>query len=324
MFDYKGCKEKIEKEINSLNFTIPPVELYKPIDYVLSIGGKRIRPCLLMMACNIFKDNIDDSIHPALAIEVFHNFTLLHDDIMDHAVLRRNHPTVHMKWDTNVAILSGDAMITKSYQILSNSKADKLSDLLHEFNKASLEVCEGQMYDMNFEKNIDVSVDDYINMIRLKTSVLIACALKMGAIMGDASKEDQQLIYDFGLNLGIGFQLQDDMLDTYGDSATFGKKIGGDIVANKKTYLLTTALTKAKGKTYDDLIRLVTTYEVSREEKLEQAMKIYAELDIKQLTQQKIDEYFEKASDCLAKISVGEERKVEMKKVVEMLINRFI
>ena len=323
MLDYNQCKDLVEKEIENLNLNTEPNELYQPIEYILSLSGKRIRPALLLMACNIFSDKIDDAIHPALAIEIFHNFTLLHDDIMDSAVLRRNKPTVHVKWDSNVAILSGDAMMIKAFELVTKSKNKNSHQLINEFNKVALEVCEGQQFDMNFEKRTDVSVDEYLNMIRLKTSVLIASSLKMGAILGNAKENDQQLIYDFGLNLGLGFQLQDDLLDTFGECSKFGKKIGGDIVANKKTFLLTTALSLAQDEILAQLKKLITSHEVSREEKVKIVRGIYIQLNIKEITQQKIDSYFQSAISCLNHLSVPEKRLVELKKMVEILTNRF-
>jgi len=323
MLDYKECRDLIEQEIEKYNIGKEPKELYEPIRYILSLGGKRIRPCLSLMAYNLFKEDIEKAIPVALAVEVFHNFTLLHDDIMDGAILRRNQPTVHVKWDSNVGILSGDAMMIKAYDLISTVEKSKLHSLFKEFNKVALEVCEGQQNDMNFEKRPYVSVDEYINMIRLKTSVLIASALKMGAILGDAGKNDRKLIYDFGLNLGLGFQLQDDYLDTYGDSTSFGKKIGGDIVANKKTFLLTMALSLAKGDDLNNLKRLVTSHEVSREVKIEMVREIYDKLGIQNIIKQRIKDYFEKALKSLEGLSVTREKTVYLKEVVGLLTNRY-
>lgn len=324
MKDYKYFLDIIEKELEEIRYPEKPFELYQPISYVLAMGGKRIRPVLLLMACNMFSDDISKAIKTALAIEVFHNFTLLHDDVMDHAVLRRNKPTVHVKWDTNVAILSGDAMLIKAYQLLSTLDSKMFPPIYREFNKVALEVCEGQQFDMNFEKKLDVTVDDYINMIRLKTSALIASSLKMGAILGNADAKNQQSIYDFGLNLGIGFQLQDDMLDTYGNTEVFGKKIGGDIVANKKTYLLLQALAEAEGDRLKALQKLVTSYEVSREEKIEQVLDIFNQLKIKEKTEEKISHYFQVALQCLDDITVADSRKQAIKQVVNNLMNRYV
>ena len=322
MYSYKKCVELVEKELKQVKYNKTPVELYDPVNYVLSGEGKRIRPALLLMSCNLFSDDVKNALKPAVAIEVFHNFTLLHDDIMDNAVLRRNKPTVHIKWDTNIAILSGDAMLIKAYEMLNTGDQKKLTMLLKEFNKAALEVCEGQQFDMNYEKILDVSINDYINMIRLKTSVLLACSFKMGAIIGGAGKADQQLLYDIGINMGIGFQLQDDMLDSFGNSTTFGKKIGGDIVSNKKTFLLITALNQAKGETYNKLKKLITCYEVSREEKIEQVLEIYNQLDIKKKTESEINNYFDIADKCLNKISVDDDRKKIIRSFMYELMKR--
>ena len=238
MHKIKDLQEIINKEIESKKMGREPFSLYEPINYSLSNGGKRIRPLLTLLACNLFSEKIDQAIDAALAIEIFHNFTLLHDDIMDKADIRRGKPTVHKKWNENTAILSGDAMFIKSYDFLLETKTEKFKEILQVFNNTALEVCEGQQYDMEFENRNDVSENEYLRMIELKTSVLLAAALKIGAIIGGAENADADLLYDFGRNIGLAFQLQDDMLDVYGSKNTFGKEIGGDIVANKKTFLL--------------------------------------------------------------------------------------
>ena len=238
MLSFNEILEKVEHEISQLSFEYPPKSLYDPIEYILSLGGKRIRPALALMACNLYKENIDNVINPALGVEVFHNFTLLHDDLMDKADKRRNKPTVHKVWNDNTAILSGDAMLIAAYQLIGKTEPDYLKEVFDLFTETALEICGGQQYDMEFESRMDVTEPEYIEMIRLKTAVLLACSLKIGAITGGASKEDAANLYDFGINIGLAFQLQDDLLDVYGDTATFGKNIGGDITCNKKTFLL--------------------------------------------------------------------------------------
>ncbi len=250
MFTLIQLQEFISEKIQSLNLDKEPKGLYEPISYTLVSGGKRIRPALVLAACNMFSEKIEPAIPVALAFEVFHNFTLLHDDIMDNSPIRRNKETVHEKWNQNTAILSGDAMMIEAYEFLTELPAGLLKNILKLFNKTALEVCEGQQYDMDFETKEIVSEEDYLNMIKLKTSVLIAAALKAGAICGGASDTDADLLYDFGLNIGLAFQIQDDLLDTYADTAVFGKKNGNDIITGKKTFLLINALQKADFKTF--------------------------------------------------------------------------
>ena len=239
----------IESTLVSIFEGKEPYNLYEPIRYVLSIGGKRLRPTFALMACDLFGGNVNDAVYPACALEVYHNFTLLHDDIMDNADMRRGKPTVHKKWNENTAILSGDVMLSQAYEVMCRAEHSLLPSLLSVFNQTTIEVCEGQQYDMDFESRNDVSADEYIAMIRLKTAVLLAASLKIGAICAKASAKDADLIYEFGINVGLAFQLKDDWLDVYGDVKKFGKKIGGDICCNKKTYLLITALEKASGDT---------------------------------------------------------------------------
>ena len=287
MYSLKELQQIIETQLSKINLNAEPKELYEPVEYILSIGGKRLRPSLVLAAYNLFKDDVENAIFPALALEVFHNFTLLHDDIMDKADLRRNQQTVHKKWSENVAILSGDAMSIKAYELLANVPAEFLTEVLQSFNKTALQVCEGQQLDMNFENRLDVSVDEYIEMIRLKTSVLIAVSLKIGGIMGGASKNDVQKLYDFGLNLGLAFQLQDDYLDSYGDVKVFGKKIGGDILANKKTFLLIKALELSDSKNTDKLLSLIERNDIKDELKISQVLEIYNETNVASLLKEK-------------------------------------
>lgn len=310
----------IEKELVSLKFDKKPESLYKPIRYSIDAGGKRLRPLLTMMSCELFGGKVDRAIKSAIAIEIFHNFTLLHDDIMDNSDIRRGKPTVHKHWNQNIAILSGDAMLIVAYKILSESSAELLPDLFEVFNKTSLEVCEGQQYDMEFEDRDAVTIAEYIDMIRLKTSVLLAGALKMGAICADASHDDQQLIYDFGENIGIAFQLRDDMLDTYGDPAIFGKKIGGDILCNKKTFLMVTAMEKAaKGSQLVDIMNDDTIAPIN---KIKSVTAIYDELGVRKATEKAIEKHYRKAMKSLDEISACEMAKSVLRGYVAKLMER--
>jgi len=318
----KEIQQLIEKEINKLNWQITPYSLYEPIEYVLSLGGKRIRPVFALLACQLFNENLNKSLKPALAVEVFHNFTLLHDDIMDKAEMRRNQPTVHIKWDENRAILSGDAMLIKAYQLLAQCDVEVLKSILDVFSQTSVEVCEGQQYDMEFESRNDVSIDEYINMIRLKTAVLLAGSLKIGAICGGASAEDADLLYRFGIGIGIAFQLKDDYLDVYGDTAKFGKNIGGDICCNKKTFLLLTALEKADLETKAELLHWINTKNFNKEEKIKAVSAIYEKLDIRTHTENRMKTYYEDAVQALKKVSVSDKQKNELSVFAEKLLYR--
>ena len=322
MYSFKELQQISERELQKVAFNAEPKELYNPVKYILKIGGKRIRPSLLLAAYNLFKDDVETAIKPALALEVFHNFTLLHDDIMDKADIRRNQQTVHKKWNENAAILSGDAMSIKAYELLAQSPAEHLAEALHAFNKTALEVCEGQQYDMNFENRLDVSVDEYMEMIRLKTSVLLAVSLKIGAIVADASKTDIQNLYVFGLNLGLAFQLQDDYLDAFGNIHVFGKKIGGDIVANKKTFLLIKALETADAKTLKDLHRLIADTNIVEEQKITEVLNIYRQLEVDRLLKEKMAFYYKLAIESLNKLSVNKEKTQILKEFAEKLMNR--
>jgi len=274
------------------------------------------------MSCNLFKNNINEAINPAIGLEIFHNFTLLHDDIMDNADLRRNQPTVHKKWNDNVAILSGDAMMIKSYDYFFDLIPKTFIPVIKEFNKAALQVCEGQQYDMNFENISNVSVNNYINMITLKTAVLLACSLKVGAIIGGAKKTDADLLYNFGINMGLAFQLQDDFLDVYGDVKTFGKKIGGDIISNKKTFLLIAALEKADKNTKSKLIGLLNNKKITNSEKIKNVTNIYNLLDIPEITKKKIEFYYKKSINIIDKVSVKNEKKNTLLELSNKLLNR--
>ena len=321
MYQAKELQALVNKTIKEIDFSIKPLELYAPIEYTLEGNGKRLRPLLTLMACNLFSENIDKALKPAIGIEVFHNFTLLHDDIMDKADLRRNRLTVHKKWNDNVAILSGDAMMIKAYEYFFDLEPSLLSEILPIFNKTALEVCEGQQYDMNFESRMDVTTDDYIQMIRLKTAVLLAGSLKIGALIGGADKENAQSLYEFGINLGLIFQLQDDYLDVYGDESTFGKQIGGDITSNKKTYLLLSALEKAQGEIRNKLLYLLHV-EPEMNSKIQGVTEIYNELEIPHLIDSQIVHYYNKAIESFSKIKVSSEKKKALLSLAESLIKR--
>ncbi len=299
-----------------------PKQLYEPIAYILGLGGKRLRPILALMGADVFGASWEKALDAALAVEVFHNFTLLHDDIMDGAPLRRSQPTVHEKWDVNTAILSGDAMLILSYQYLESYEGTVYKQLMHVFNQTALEVCEGQQYDMDFESEAQVSEASYLEMIRLKTSVLVAAALKMGAIIAEAPEEQAQKIYDFGLNLGIAFQLQDDYLDAFGDPKTFGKQVGGDIIENKKTYLYIQALKAASAEDRSKLLQLFGQHLEDNTTKIAQVKALFEKTAADRATQQAIQYYTEKAFACLQKMDISEEKRTELQVFGEALMVR--
>ncbi|WP_445323203.1 polyprenyl synthetase family protein [Phocaeicola sp. HCN-40430] len=315
--------KQIHAYIESLPYSRNPKGLYDPIEYVLSLGGKRLRPVLMLLAYNLYKEDVERIFPQAAAIETYHNFTLLHDDLMDNAEMRRGKPVVHKKWNPNAAILSGDAMLILSYQfMMQDCPAEYVKSVMEVFGQTALEVCEGQQWDMEFETRTDVSVEEYIEMIRLKTSVLLAGALKIGAILGGASEEDAQLLYDFGVRMGLAFQLQDDYLDVYGDPAVFGKKIGGDILCNKKTYMLITALEKADAQTRRELLDWIAASNYVPSSKIEAVTAIYNKVGIGEICQQKIDQYYEEAKALLEKVSVEDALKQNLMDFVLKLMNR--
>jgi len=316
--------EVIERNLSEYreNNLFYPAELYDPVFYTLQHGGKRIRPVLVLMGLNLFEDCIDEGIASALAVEIFHNFTLLHDDIMDNSSQRRSRPTVHKKWGVNTAILSGDAMMILAYRFLAKSPQKHLSSLMNVFNKAALEVCEGQQLDINFEAGSSVQEKDYLEMIRLKTSVLLAAALQMGAVLGNADQEDQENLYLFGLNLGLAFQLQDDYLDTFGDQSVFGKRIGNDILTNKKTFLLVKALEISAETTREKLVKRMILNDGNETEKIRQVTEIYEDLSIAELTKQKIRHFHQNSLDHLSRVKVDDERKAFLLELAEQLITR--
>lgn len=309
MLNANDILKKVNEALDGMTYDRKPTSLYDPISYVLALGGKRIRPVLMLLAYQLYKDHPEDIMMPALGLETYHNYTLLHDDLMDNADLRRGHETVHKKWDANKAILSGDSMLVLAYQRMMQCDARHLQAVLDVFTETALEIGEGQEYDMTFETRNDVTEDEYIEMIRLKTSVLLACATKIGAILADASQEDIHNLYKFGEQLGLAFQLQDDLLDVYGDSAIFGKAIGGDITSNKKTYMLINAVNRANDKQRSELTRWIEAKDFDREEKVRAVTAIYDEIGIRQLCEEKINYYFTECRKYLAKVNVSDERK---------------
>ncbi len=308
--------------LEQLPYDRQPQSLYDPIRYVLSIGGKRIRPVLMLMAYNLFREHPEDILMPACGLETYHNYTLLHDDLMDNADLRRGHETVHKRWNANTAILSGDSMLVLAYQRMAQVPADKLAQVLDCFTETALEIGEGQEYDMAFETRRDVREEEYIEMIRLKTSVLLACATKIGAVLADAPEADVDRLYRFGERLGLAFQLQDDLLDVYGDPAVFGKAIGGDIVSNKKTYLLINAYNRADAAQRAELSRWVEATTFDRQEKVAAVTRIYDEMDIRQLCEEKINAYFRQAADSLGEVGVDADRKRMLYQYMDELLHR--
>ena len=322
MYSFHELADIVQNEIKNLKYPQQPELLYAPIVYSLEEGGKRIRPVALLMACNLFRDEIDCAKPAALAVEVFHNFTLLHDDIMDRSDTRRGKPAVHTRWNDNVAILSGDAMMIYAYKLLCGCDRRVLPQLLETFNETAIGVCEGQQYDMDFESRDDVTVDRYLEMIRLKTGVLLAGALTLGAICAEAQPWQAELLYNFGINVGLAFQLQDDLFDTYGDAAVFGKPIGGDILAGKKTFLLTTALKTADAATRGELLARLHDGGMSAAEKIETVRGIYDRLGVRKITEKAIADYFRNADRILNSLEVGIERIVPLQELGETLLNR--
>lgn len=312
----------VNEFLDHLSYDRKPESLYEPIKYVLSMGGKRIRPTLMLLAYNLYKENPEDILMNACALETYHNYTLLHDDLMDNADMRRGHLTVHKKWNDNTAILSGDSMLVLAFHRMMQCDANHLKDILDLFTVTALEIGEGQQYDMEFETRNDVKEEEYIEMIRLKTSVLLACALKIGAILADASAEDADNLYKFGEQIGLAFQLQDDYLDVYGDSKVFGKEIGGDITSNKKTYMLINAFNKANDAQREELTRWVSARDFDRNEKVNAVTRLYNEIGIDQLAQDKIAYYFAQSKKFLDAVNVPEEKKEELRKYAQKMMKR--
>ena len=309
----------IEEALARLTFDQPPRSLFDPITYTLSLGGKRIRPALALMACDLFGGKNEDVLQPALGLEVFHNFTLLHDDLMDEADRRRDKPTVHKLWNPNVAILSGDAMLICAYQLVAKANDKAILEL---FSRTALEICAGQQYDMEFESRSDVTEEEYLEMIRLKTAVLLACALKVGAMIGEASAADADALYDYGIHIGLAFQLQDDLLDVYGDPKTFGKNIGGDILCNKKTFLLINALSAASEEQRQVMEDWMARKTYDAQEKIAAFTNLYNELSIRDLTERRIEDYYRMANEDLARLSIAPETLSVLKGTCDRLMKR--
>jgi len=312
----------INEYLDNLPYERKPAGLYDPIKYVLSIGGKRIRPTLMLLAYNLYKDDPERILSSAVALETYHNYTLLHDDLMDNASVRRGQPTVHKKWDANTAILSGDSMLVLAYERMAKCPVEKLKPVLDLFTETALEIGEGQQYDMDFETRNDVREEEYIEMIRLKTSVLLACATKMGAILADAPQEDADNLYKFGEQMGLAFQLQDDYLDVYGDPEVFGKAIGGDILCNKKTYMLIKAFNLANDEQRKRLQQWVNAENPDPRQKIEAVTQIYNEIGISQLAEQKIKHYFNESRKYLEAINLPKERKLELEAYTDKMMKR--
>ena len=314
--------QKVNEGLAALPYNRNPKSLYDPVEYVLSLGGKRIRPVLMLMGYNLWKEQPEDILMPAMGIETYHNYTLLHDDLMDNADMRRGHQTVHRRWDANKAILSGDSMLVLAYQRMQQVPADKMPAVLDLFTETALEIGEGQEYDMTFETRNDVTEDEYIEMIRLKTSVLLACALKIGALLADAPKADADRLYRLGEQVGLAFQLQDDLLDVYGDPKVFGKAIGGDITSNKKTYMLINAVNRANAEQRAELTKWIEAASFDRQEKVLAVTRLYDEIGIRQLCEEKINYYFQLARQTLAEVNVPDERKQVLSAYMDELLHR--
>lgn len=312
----------IQAHFEALNLTKEPNNLYEPIRYILSLGGKRLRPVLTLMATEVFDVDCEKAIPAATAVEVFHNFSLIHDDIMDDAPLRRGNETVHEKWDLNTGILSGDAMLILAYQFFENYEPVVFRDLAKLFSKTALEVCEGQQYDVDFETRDDVTIPEYLKMIEYKTAVLVAAAMKMGAIVAETSTENANAIYDFGLNLGIAFQLQDDYLDAFGDPETFGKQVGGDIIENKKTYLYLKALEFSKAEEKEQLLHLFSIHPSDNTDKIQSVKQIFTQTGADAATQQAIQDFTLKAFQTLDTMNISDDKKAVLRAFGNKLMSR--
>lgn len=322
MFTASELLEKINSHIADLKFTRTPQGLYDPVSYVLSMGGKRIRPVLMLMAYNLYKEDLARIYGPATGIEVYHNYTLLHDDLMDRADRRRGKETVHKVWNDNTAILSGDAMLVLAYRFMAQCPVDCLKEVMELFSLTALEICEGQQMDMEFELRKDVREEEYLEMIRLKTGVLLAASLKIGALLGGASAEDAGHLYDFGMNLGVAFQLKDDLLDVYGDVAVFGKNIGGDILCNKKTYMLIKAFEHADDIQLQELNAWIDAKSFEPAEKIAAVTGLYDQIRIKEICERKMAEYSERAMVNLSAVKVPDEKKAELENLMKNLMHR--
>ena len=316
-------KEQFLQYLEQNKYTQEPSNLYEPINYILDLGGKRMRPILTLMVCDLFGGEVEKALDAAMAVEVFHNFTLIHDDIMDSAPIRRGKETVHKKWNLNTGILSGDAMMILAFQCLEKYEGAQFSDLVRLLNKTSLEVCDGQQYDIDFETRTDVTIDEYLKMIALKTSVLVAAAMKMGAIVADASEKDANLMYDFGLNLGLAFQLQDDYLDSYGNPETFGKQVGGDIIENKKTFLVLKSQELGSDDDVKELSALLSE-KYTDHDKVEKVKEIFNRSGAPEAILSEIESYTEKALKMLEPMNLPEEKKQVLKEFSQYLMKRTV
>lgn len=314
--------EYIRQEMEHLCWDKEPQGLYAPIAYALASGGKRLRPVLTVLAAEMFGGKREDVLPAALAIEIFHNFTLLHDDVMDHAAVRRGKPTVHVRWDENTAILSGDQMLIEAYKQLAQLPPQKLPDVLRLFNKMGTEICEGQQYDVDFEHCEEVSIDEYINMIRLKTSVLLGTALQTGALLAGASETEQEALYRFGVNIGLAFQIQDDVLDVYGNPETFGKAVGGDILEGKKTFVLLTALRLTDKEQRLELLHLLEDKDMAAQDKIRQVTDIYTRLNVRTYCEDAMRVYTDTALANLASIAGKDDKKQILKNLAADLLAR--
>ena len=322
MYSSSELLRMVNDTIDSLPYDRKPAALYDPIRYVLSLGGKRLRPVLMLMAYNMYKDDVQNILMPAIAIETYHNFTLLHDDLMDRAEVRRGKPCVHKKWNDNAAILSGDNMLVLAFHRMIQCNEKYMPTVLRLFTETALEIDEGQQYDIDFEDRSDVTEAEYIEMIRLKTSVLLACALKIGAVLGGASERDADALYEFGEKLGLAFQLQDDYLDVYGDFKTFGKQIGGDIMCNKKTYMLINAQLLANKEQAQELNMWLNKENPVREEKVAAVTRLYDEIGVPQLVRDKINQYYQEAAQAIARVSLPQERTAILWDYAQSMLNR--
>ncbi|ALD22137.1 polyprenyl synthetase family protein [Hymenobacter sp. DG25A] len=320
--DLSFFADKLSAGLAQLHYGHQPTALYEPIRYIMGLGGKRIRPLLTLLGAHLFTHDLDPIIKPALATEVFHNFTLLHDDIMDQAPLRRGQPTVHEKWNANVAILSGDVMLVRAYELFLDVRPELLPQVLRRFSQTAAEVCEGQQWDMNFETETQVSIEQYLNMIRLKTAVLLGFALELGALLGGSSQEDADHLRQFGTDIGLAFQLRDDLLDVYGDAATFGKRVGGDIVSDKKTFLLLTAQAQASPAQRTELARYIGQPVTDATAKVEAVRAIYDELAIRAQTEALINTYFQDALHHLERVAAPADRKEPLRLLALQLMER--
>lgn len=322
MYSWNEIRNQVNEFIDNLKFEREPLQLYLPVRYTISQSGKRVRPVLFLMAYNMYKDDLTEALYPAVALETYHNYTLIHDDVMDDAALRRGKPSVYAKWGQTAAILSGDSMLVLAYEFLSHTPADKLPEMLVRFNEMAKEIGEGQQYDLEFESRDDVTEDEYLEMIRLKTSVLLANSLSLGAFLAGAPVEDQKNLYAYGEKIGIAFQLQDDLLDVYADQSVFGKKIGGDICCNKKTLLLITAMRLASPEQLAQMKEWMARTEYDADEKIAFFTNIYNELGVKEICQKRVQELFDECDQYIANVSVAPERKRLIKELADSLLNR--